>query len=314
VERHCKTNPSNALAYFFFDGRDGQRGLQLVDSLIRSLIAQFAALYGGIPATLANLYQSCHDGQSQPSVQSLQSVLFSIFESFDHIYIVLDALDECTERKDLLKWIKQITSWKRSKLHLLTTSRPEEDIAKNLRLLDPDYVDIKQDLVTSDVKRYIDCIIDGEDAFDRWKDTIKENIKSKLLESAGGMFVLSNIPDDDNLTAFYTRFRLASLQIDELQDCHNEDQLEDQLHCLPHDLDEVYDRIISGIKRHREDALTILQWLSFSARPLELAEIAQVTSVVPDTDQGLRFKPSRVLADPRSVLMICSSLVTEIDG
>jgi hypothetical protein len=124
----------------------------------------------------------------------------------------------------------------------------------------------------------------------------------------------SEIPDDNNLIVFHSRFRLASLQICELQDCHNEDELENQLECLPHDLDEVYDRIISGIKRHREDALTILKWLSFSARPLELAEVAQVTCVVPDTDQGLRFKSSRVLADPRSVLTICSGLVTEIDG
>ena len=107
---------------------------------------------------------------------------------------------------------------------------------------------------------------------------------------------------------------MVSLQIGELQDCYNEDELEEQLRCLPHDLDEVYDRIITGLKRHRDDALTILQWLSFSARPLTLAEVAQVTSVVPDTDQGLRFKPSRALADPRSVMMICSSLVTETDG
>jgi hypothetical protein len=190
VAHHCETNPSSALAYFFFDGRDGQRGLQLVDSLVRSLIAQFAAPYGGIPATLAKLYQSCHDGRSQPSVQSLQSVLLTILESFDDIYIVLDALDECTERKDLLKWIKQMISWKGSKLHILATSRPEEDIAKNLRLLDRDYVDIKQDLITPDVERYINYILDGEDAFDRWNDEIKANIKSKLLESAGGMFVI----------------------------------------------------------------------------------------------------------------------------
>ena len=121
----------------------------------------------------------------------------------------------------------------------------------------------------------------------------------------------SNIPND---TIFYSRVRLASLQISKLQDCHNEDELEGQLQRLPHDLDEVYDRIISGLKRHREDALTILQWLSFSARPLELAEVAQVTGVVPDTDQGLRLKPSCVLVDPCSILMICSSLVTVIDG
>ena len=190
MARHCETNPSSAFAYFFFDGRDGQRGLQLVDSLIRSLITQFAATYGGIPTTLAKLYQSCHDGKSQPSVQSLQSVLLTILESFDDIYIVLDALDECTERKDLLKWIKQMTSWKRSKLHLLTTSRPEEDIAKHLRLLDPDHVYIKQDLITRDVEKYIDCMIDSEDGFDRWNDEIKVNIKSTLLENARGMFVL----------------------------------------------------------------------------------------------------------------------------
>ena len=130
----------------------------------------------------------------------------------------------------------------------------------------------------------------------------------------GGCSSFSNILNNDNLTVFYSRFRLVSLQIGELKKCHNEDKLEHQLQCLPHDLDEVYDRIISGLKRHREDALTILQWLSFSARPLILAEIAQVTGVVPDTDQDLRFQPSSVLADPRSVLMVCSSLVTEIDG
>jgi hypothetical protein len=187
VAHHCEAHPSSAFAYFFFDGRDGQRGLQLVDSLIRSLIAQFAAPYGGIPATLAKLYKSCHDGRSQPSVQSLQSVLLTILESFDNIYIVLDALDECTERKDLLKWIKEMTSWRKGKLHLLSTSRPEEDIAKHLRLLDPDHVYIKQDLVTHDIEMYIDCILDGEDSFEHWSDEIKAIIKNTLVEKTGGM-------------------------------------------------------------------------------------------------------------------------------
>ena len=103
--------------------------------------------------------------------------------------------------------------------------------------------------------------------------------------------------------------------MNELKDCFNQDDLEGQLSRLPRSLDEVYNRIVSGISiKYREDALKILQWLSFSIRPLKLAEIAQVTCMVPDADQGLRFKPSRVSADPRSVLTICSSFVTEIDG
>jgi len=120
-------------------------------------------------------------------MESLQSVLLNILESFDDIYIVLDALDECTERKDLLKWIKQMTSCKRSKLHLLVTSRPEEDIAKHLRLLDPDHIYMKQDLVTHDIEMYIDCILEGEDSFEQWSDKIKATIKNTLLKNAGGM-------------------------------------------------------------------------------------------------------------------------------
>jgi hypothetical protein len=124
-----------------------------------------------------------------------------------------------------------------------------------------------------------------------------------------------NVLNDDNLTVICSRFLLVSLQIKELQNCYNEDELKDRLQALPHDLDKVYDQIISGLdERHREDLLKILQWLSFSARPLELAEVAQIVGVVPDADQGLRFKPSRVSSNSRSVLMICSSLVTETNG
>ena len=139
---------------------------------------------------LTKLYHSCHDGGAQPSLESLHATLLLILEAFDDIFIILDALDECAERKDVLKWIKEMTSWRKGKLHLLATSRPEEDIANHLRLLDPVNVYIEQDLITCDVKRYIDCILDDDVAFDRWNDQIKANIKSKLLANAGGMFVL----------------------------------------------------------------------------------------------------------------------------
>ena len=126
----------------------------------------------------------------------------------------------------------------------------------------------------------------------------------------------SYMQTDVNLTFCpYSRFRLVSMQVDELQYCRNQDDLENQLDDLPQNLDEVYGRIVSGIhKKYREDALKIMQWLSFSDRPLGLAEVAQVVGVVPDLDQGLFFKPSRVSSNPRSVLIICSSLVTETDG
>ena len=105
------------------------------------------------------------------------------------------------------------------------------------------------------------------------------------------------------------------MQIDHLRDSLNQGDLEGQLKSLPRDLDEIYDRIVSGIiQRYGENALKILEWLSFTFRPLQLAEIAQVAGVIPDAEQGLRFEPSQAYANPRSALAIFSSLVTEIDG
>jgi DNA-binding ferritin-like protein (Dps family) len=193
VARRCETDPSSASAYFFFDGRDGQKNLQQVDSLIRSLIEQFAARYKSIPTTLAKLYETCHNGRSQPSVESLQSTLFTILEAFNDVYIVLDALDECTERKELLKWIKHMTTWKKGKLHLLGTSRPVEDIAKYLRSLDPDHVRMMENIITYDIEKYIDSILHQDDAFERWDSQVKATIKNKLLENASGMYVCANL-------------------------------------------------------------------------------------------------------------------------
>jgi ankyrin repeat domain-containing protein 50 len=188
VARHCETNQPSAYAYFFFDGKDGQKESQTVGSLIRSLIRQFSATYGGVPTVLTKLYHSCHDGGSEPSAESLQAALLLILEAFDDVYILLDALDECTERKYVLTWIKQMNSWRKGKLHLLATSRPEEDIAKDLRLLDLEHVNIKQDLVSRDVERYINNLLYDEDSFCQWGDEIKANIKNTVLESAGGMY------------------------------------------------------------------------------------------------------------------------------
>jgi ankyrin repeat domain-containing protein 50 len=198
---HCESHPSSACAYFFFDGRDGQKNS--VESLIRSLIAQFSEQFseqfGGIPPELTKLYQSCYNDKSQPSMKSLQSTLLSSLDKFCTAYIVIDSLDECAEMKDLLEWIKGMTSGRNGKLHLLVTSRPEEEITKSLQILDPNHVCITPELVTPDIENYIDHLIQLVEIFefDRWDDEFKAVIKSLLLEKGRGMCVLCD------MTAFY---------------------------------------------------------------------------------------------------------------
>jgi hypothetical protein len=111
------------------------------------------------------------------------------------------------------------------------------------------------------------------------------------------------------------RFRLISLQLTELRKCHSLDELEMQLKSLPNGLREMYDRMALMIDhRHRADVGKILRWLSFSLRPLELIEVAQVVGFVIDPEHGPCFKPSRLYQDPQYILHVCSSFVTSSEG
>jgi hypothetical protein len=57
------------------------------------------------------------------------------------------------------------------------------------------------------------------------------------------------------------------------------------LSSLPKTLDDTYDRILCQIdKEYIQYTLQILHWLTYSARPLGIEEIAEVTAI--DTENG----------------------------
>ena len=77
---------------------------------------------GGIPTTLKDLYGH---GQEQPSTRALQETLQHILDGFHSAYIIIDSLDECTERYKVLEWIKKIDSQNMCNLHMVVASQPE---------------------------------------------------------------------------------------------------------------------------------------------------------------------------------------------
>lgn len=81
------------------------------------------------------------------------------------------------------------------------------------------------------------------------------------------------------------------------------------LHPLPTSLDETYDRILSNIDElYSEDAYKILQWLSFSARPMTLAEVTEAIAI--NIGNGPVINSDKQFLHPKDMLFICSSLIT----
>jgi hypothetical protein len=177
-----KENASVSYAYFFFDGRDSQKDLQLHDKLIRSLIWQLSHQCDGIPTVLVNLYGH----GEQPSTRSLQDTLHSIISGLQTTYIIIDSLDECIEREKLLPWIDQIISLTKHNLHMMVVSRPERDISDVLQLLDPNCVDLAT-AVNPDIAMYLK---EQLSQVKNWDNQMRDIIKSTLTERAGGMYEL----------------------------------------------------------------------------------------------------------------------------
>ena len=167
----CYGDEKNAYAYFFFDGQDSQKDLQLHDKLVRSLIMQFSLQCGGgIPATLVDLYGY---GQEQPSTSALQDTLQHILNGFHSAYIIIDSLDECTERYKVLEWIRKIDSQNMGNLYMVVASRPEEDISNVFGgLANLHSVDMTEEAVNHDIATYLEQCI-SEENWDEHQQTLE---------------------------------------------------------------------------------------------------------------------------------------------
>jgi hypothetical protein len=87
-----------------------------------------------------------------------------------------------------LNWIKDISSRKTGKLHLLATSRDEEDIAERLQSLDPHNVLMKSEDVNTDIEKYVNHMLQTDEGLGQWDPDVQAKIKSSLMESADGMY------------------------------------------------------------------------------------------------------------------------------
>ncbi|PVH91840.1 ankyrin [Periconia macrospinosa] len=293
IFQNCQDDPAKAIAYFFFDFNDVQK--QDPEMMIRSLVCQLSQQCIKIPASLDALFSSSESGQRQPPAHALMEALRSMVQGLPIVYVVLDALDECTQREELMEMLEAITGWQLPNLHFMVTSRRERDIEMSLE----SFIDercricLQSTLVDKDIKRYVRQRLSDDKRLRKWeKDaSMMRQIETALMSGAKGMF------------------RWAVCQLDALGKCVNRKMLQQALATLPPTLDQTYDRILASIDNdYSQYALRILQWLTFSAKPLSVDEVAEVIAI--DVKREPVFDCDEVLEDSLEILNICSSLVT----
>ncbi|RFU26253.1 hypothetical protein B7463_g10091, partial [Scytalidium lignicola] len=131
VIQHLRQNQGAAYVIdFFFDFRDNQK--QSFENLVRSFVSQLYSRCKNSRKELDILFSQCEDRHRQPTKESLFETFQHMINHIEEIQIIIDALDECKTRKDLLQSIKQLSN-STTNLKVIATSRAEEEIKSGLK-------------------------------------------------------------------------------------------------------------------------------------------------------------------------------------
>jgi hypothetical protein len=93
-------------AYFYFDFNDTQK--QDLELMLRSLLCQLLQRSVVILKGIDTLFSSCENGKRQPLLHALLQITREATQEFTHVYVVFNALDECTQRLELMDMLKTV--------------------------------------------------------------------------------------------------------------------------------------------------------------------------------------------------------------
>ena len=185
IKNDCQFNPTLRLAYFYFDFKDEKT--THYKKLICSLILQLSLRQSDNPKALERLYVRNDEGEQQPNVDELVTTLRDILETPLETYIILDALDECVDRQELLKLVQDLVDWKIGSLHVLVTSRKETEIEMALAPLCTGQISVHDAQDNRDIELYIDERLKSDPKLRMWPLNIRQEINKKLKDDAHGM-------------------------------------------------------------------------------------------------------------------------------
>ena len=193
-----------AMAYFYFDFNNPVK--QHSDAMIRAMITQLLGQSVGCFSQLESLFTSPNNVTGHTDIKRLTIIFKDVLKTdVDKIFIVLDAIDECSGRRDLFERIKDIVEWLPHKTHLILLSRKifdiEEAFNQLTKISNPldktfdlpnNYMEaicIESALVDEDIRIYVDEKTQTDPGLQRWKKmpSVQEEIRRALVSQAGGM-------------------------------------------------------------------------------------------------------------------------------
>ncbi|KAM5349322.1 hypothetical protein ACJ41O_005827 [Fusarium nematophilum] len=258
------TEGSNvAIAYAYCDYQD--RNTLSETSIWSSIIRQLVESCQQIPTEVTAFRDKYLEKRSLPTDEERILLVKALSRLFQKTYILIDALDECSEdnREAFISLAEQV----KSSVHLLITSRSNLDLTTSFQNLSR----INVFAHSSDVEVYLNSKMSASkrmSSFIARDPTLRDDVIHKLLEKTDGMFLL------------------AHLQIEHLCSRSTLKKVRSSLDSLVGDMEAFYEKALQRIGDQQDDdrhlARKALSYVFYAKRPLKLDELLHALSIEPE--------------------------------
>lgn len=271
----------------FFRHKD--RLEQTLENFVASYLKQLVQLRP-LSSEVEELYDNHRKCGTRPTLEALIEILQHEIKRCEKVYIIIDALDECTDSGTRQKLLAEIRAFP-VMVQLLTTSRPLAFEGCGLE----SFCRLQILATEQDLRTYIVGRLPREDRLARHarKDfTLQDEIVHQITTQAKGMFLL------------------ARLHMDSLASKSNLRDLRRALERLPDEIFATYDdamtRIDSQASDDRDLAKQVLCWIALAQRPLKSDELRHALAV----ERGTRELDYDALIDEEILVSVCAGLVS----
>ncbi|KAI1843310.1 hypothetical protein JX266_010484 [Neoarthrinium moseri] len=259
---------SVGMAYVYFDYQRPQNHKThlVLANIIKQLLRNFPATK--LPRELHNLYEGYQKRNRQYSYDMVFKALSSVMKIFSKVFILFDALDECTTTDGCASQLfEQIFNLLESShnFQFFATSRNNTPRVTHL-FGRSDCTTLPIEARGDDIMRYLDAsgrlpsCVQGESEI---ANKMRAVIKKTVLRSACGMFLL------------------AKLHLESLSDTLSVGEVEEKLENLPTG-SEVYNRSYQQVlERLTPKGKLILSWIICSKRLLSVEELRHALATRP---------------------------------
>jgi hypothetical protein len=171
------------LAYLFCNYKSQYE--QSLHGLLSSLLKQLLQSRIDIAASVTRLYDHYANRNGKPSLDEIFTALSTVCSNYDRLYIVVDALDECTDqdrtRTQLIEMLRELQA--STHVRLMFTSRFMPEIMEKFQADPTLEVRASED----DVTRFVA----GQwSRLPKYDEQLKSTILEKIVQAVDGMYVL----------------------------------------------------------------------------------------------------------------------------